>query len=166
MKLVSLFHIIIILLIVCFAESIIFAQQINLTGLPIIRNYPSSEHGGTPQNWAIVQDKRGIMYFANTGGLLEYDGSSWRLIPIENEAARTVAIDSSGTIYVGGVDQFGFLEPDLTGKLKYTSLVNLLPVDERNFGDVWTIWAVNSGVYFQTASHIFFYKNCIIFLSR
>jgi hypothetical protein len=73
-----------------------FAQSNDLTGLPIIRNYLPSEHGGTQQNWAIVQNKKGIMYFANTGGVLEYDGSSWRLIEIENEVARTIAIDERG----------------------------------------------------------------------
>jgi len=144
-------------------SSLTFAQVESLTGLPIIRNYLPSEHGGTPQNWAIVQDKRGIMYFANTGGVLEYDGSSWRIIQIENEVARTIAIDSSGTIFVGGLDQFGFLKPDLNGKLTYTSLINYLPFEQRNFGDVWTIWPVPNGVYFQTTSHIFFYKNSILY---
>jgi signal transduction histidine kinase/DNA-binding response OmpR family regulator len=139
------------------------AQSNDLTGLPLIRNYLPSEHGGTPQNWAIVQDKRGIMYFANTGGLLEYDGSSWRLIKIENEVARTVAIDKRGTIFVGGVDQFGLLEPDLSGNLLYRSLLNYIPVEERNFGDVWSIWPVKDGVYFQSASHIFFINNAKIY---
>ena len=118
--------------------------QVNsFTGLPIIRNYSPSESGGTTQNWAIVQDKRGVMYFANTGGLLEYDGSTWRIIKVENEIARTVAIDSAGTIFVGGVDQFGILKADQSGKLKYKSLINFIPVEERSFGDVWSIWIVN-----------------------
>ncbi len=158
MKLIS-----IVFLITILSFAVLFAQGIDLTGLPIIKNYSPSEHGGTPQNWAIVQDKRGIMYFANTGGLLEYDGSSWRLIQIENEVARTVAIDSVGTIFVGGVDQFGFLKPDTSGKLNYNSLINLLPDTDRNFGDVWTIWPANNGVYFQSTSHIFFYSNSILY---
>lgn len=141
----------------------LFAQGIDLTGLPIIKNYSPSEHGGTPQNWAIVQDKTGIMYFANTGGLLEYDGSSWRLIKVENEVARTVAIDSIGTIFIGGVDQFGFLKTDTSGKLIYKSLINSLPEADRNFGDVWTIWPASNGVYFQSTSHIFFYSNSILY---
>jgi len=163
MKIKRLFQAIFFLIFNGYAFTGIFAQAVNLTGLPIIRNYFPSEYGGTTQNWAIVQDKRGVMYFANTGGLLEYDGSSWRLIQIENEAVRTIAIDSAGTVFVGGVDQFGFLETDLTGKLKYKSLINHLPIEQRNFGDVWTIWPVPNGVYFQTASRIFFYKNSIIY---
>lgn len=166
MKLLDLLRFIILLLIVLLTVSPVYSQQADLTGLPIVKNYLPAEHGGTPQNWAIVQDRRGIMYFANTGGLLEYDGSSWRIIKVENEVARTVAIDSSGTIFVGGVDQFGMLQPDHAGKMIYKSLINFIPVDERNFGDVWTIWAVTDGVYFQTKSHIFFYKNSIIYSAK
>lgn len=166
MKLFEFLQFILLLLIVCLTVSPIYSQQADLTGLPIIKNYLPSEHGGTPQNWAIVQDKRGIMYFANTGGLIEYDGSSWRIIKVENEVARTVAIDSTGTIFVGGVDQFGMLQPDHSGKMIYKSLINFIPIDERNFGDVWTIWTVTGGVFFQTKSHIFFYKNSIIYSDK
>ncbi len=163
MKFNRLFQAIIFSVFIGYAFTGIFAQAVNLTGLPIIRNYPPSENGGTTQNWAIVQDRRGVMYFANTGGLLEYDGSTWRMIEVENEVARTVAIDSAGTIFVGGVDQFGILVPDESGSLKYKSLINFIPVEERDFGDVWTIWPVNEGVYFQTKSHIFFYDNSILY---
>jgi ligand-binding sensor domain-containing protein len=44
-------------------------------------------------------------------------------------------------------------------------VTNFLPVEERNFGDVWSIWPVNDGVYFQSASHIFFLKNSTIYLT-
>lgn len=141
----------------------LFAQDGRLSGLPIIRNYPPSEHSGTPQNWAIVQDSRGIMYFANTGGLLEYDGSEWRMIKIENEVARTVAINDSGTIFVGGIDQFGLLRPNSSGKLEYHSLIKHLPANEREFSDIWTIWPTANGVFFQSTSHIFYLENSVIY---
>lgn len=140
-------------------NSALHAQENNLTGLPLIKNYLPSEHGATPQNWAIAQDKRGVMYFANTGGLLEYDGVSWRLIEIENDVARTLAIDDEGTIFIGGIDQFGFLTVDSNGKHRYQSLTHLLPVEERNFGDIWTIWPAKDGVYFQSTSHIFLFDD-------
>ncbi len=132
---------------------------IKTIGLPIIRNYLPSDYNATPQNWAIVQDKRGIMYFANTGGVLEYDGISWRLIEVTNDVARTLAIDKNGTIYVGGIDQFGFLKPDSSGNMRYISLNTLLPDNEREFGDIWSIWASERGIYFQSTSHIFLIKD-------
>jgi hypothetical protein len=50
------------------------------TGIPFIQNYAPKDYHADSQNWAIVQDRRGIMYFGNSDGVLEYDGVSWRLI--------------------------------------------------------------------------------------
>ena len=130
-----------------------------IAGLPVIRNYSPSEYNATPQNWSIVKDKRGVMYFANTGGVLEFDGVEWRLIPVTNEVARNLAIDKNGIIYVGGVDEFGYLQPDSVGLMKYISLVKLLPPDARRFGDIWSVYASARGVFFQSASHLFLIKN-------
>ncbi len=95
------------------------------------------------------------MYFANTGGVLEYDGVQWRLIPVKNEVVRTLAIDENGIIYVGGVDEIGCLQPDSAGLMKYVSLTHLLPSDERGFGDIWSIYVSETGIFFQSASHLF-----------
>lgn len=46
---------------------------------PIVRNYSVSDYNAGIQNWAIAQDERGVMYFGNNSGLLEFDGSAWRL---------------------------------------------------------------------------------------
>ncbi len=151
----------------------VFAQSKNILdsnseiiGLPLINNYSPSDYNATPQNWAIVQDDRGIMYFANTGGVLEYDGVSWRLIEVNNEVVRTIAIDKSGIIYVGGIDEFGYLAPDSIGKMKYVSLISLLPEKEREFGDIWSIWPSRRGVFFQSASHLFLIKKPVEFLQN
>ncbi len=37
----------------------------NITGIPFIQNYGPKEYGALSQNWAIVQDQRGIMYFGS-----------------------------------------------------------------------------------------------------
>ena len=42
--------------------------------LPEITNYPPSINGGQTQTWDITQGKDGKLYFANSYGLLIYDG--------------------------------------------------------------------------------------------
>ncbi|MGH7602060.1 MAG: hypothetical protein ACREOI_37325, partial [bacterium] len=42
----------------------------NETGLPFIRNYGPKEYGAHAQNWTILQDERGVMYFGNGIGVL------------------------------------------------------------------------------------------------
>ncbi len=56
------------------------------TGKPFIHNYTSKEYKAHVQNWSIAQDSRGVMYIGNGDGILEFDGTSWRLIPIEAQS--------------------------------------------------------------------------------
>ena len=84
------------------------AQTSSDAGCPFIRNYTPDEYDADPQNRSVIQDKRGVMYFGNTDGVLEYDGKNWRLIKVaNNSAALSLTIDSSGIIYVGAFGEFG-----------------------------------------------------------
>ena len=56
-------------------------------GIPFIQNYSPKVYKQDPQNWSIGQDKRGIMYFGNSNGLLEYDGINWRLLTVRNNSS-------------------------------------------------------------------------------
>ncbi len=130
----------------------IYAQH---CGLKYSRNYSSKDYVIQPQNWCILQDQRGVIYAANGGGILEYNGASWNPITIPNLTARSLAVDETGTIYVGGIDEIGFLAPDAQGRLKYESLLDYIGKDKRNFGWVWRTHAAESGVYFRTSKYLF-----------
>ncbi len=136
----------------------LYSQELNRElGIPVIKNYTPKEYGAHSQNWAIAQDKNGIMYFGNSNGLLEYDGVSWRLISVLNGAVRSLTISNeteNGVIYIGGIDEFGYLAPDKNGTLEYKSLKKLLPKKEKNIGDVWSTVVNSEGIYFQTTSHL------------
>jgi len=91
-------------------------------GLPFITNYTPRDYGAGAQNWGIVQDDRGVMYFGNTRGVLEFDGVSWRLIEVPSTTgARWLAKDERGTIYVSVYGRFGYLRADEVGSLEYAS---------------------------------------------
>lgn len=126
-------------------------------GFVPIRNYSSLEYSARPQNWALVRDQRGLMYVGNNEGILEYDGNKWRLIKTPNEEkVRSLAIDSSGIIYVGTNGDIGYLSPDSAGKLQYRSLLNKISHQKnKNFGDVWRTMVTNDGVYYQSSDIIF-----------
>ncbi len=104
-------------------------------GLPVIESYNARAYNGFPQIWTILEDRRGIMYFGNSGGeILEYDGVTWRKITTAN-VVRSLAIDDSGKIWVGSGSNFGYLSPDATGKLNFVSLLDKVPAEQRNFGE-------------------------------
>jgi DNA-binding CsgD family transcriptional regulator len=128
----------------------------NTIGLPEIINYSKYQYSGGLQNWDIVQDKQGIVYFANNEGLLTFNGISWLLYPLPNKTiVRSVVIGEDGRIYVGGQDEMGFFAPDTRGKLVYTSLIKQISANNRAFGDVWDIVNYKNGVFFRTPSKIF-----------
>lgn len=125
-------------------------------GNPFIRNYSPKEYKAHEQVWSIVQDHRGLMYFGNSDGILEYDGSAWRLIESTRETpVRSMDVTTDGRVYVGGVADFGYLEPDSVGSLHFKSLVRFLPDSLKTFSDVWVTRATSHGVFFMTYELIF-----------
>jgi serine phosphatase RsbU (regulator of sigma subunit) len=120
-------------------------------GRPLIRNYDPTEFGAAFNYWAIAQDQRGVMYFGNWNGVLEYDGVSWRLISTPNRSGvRSLAIEANGRIYVGAVGDLGYLAPDAIGNMRFVSLLDHVPPENREFNEVWYSYATSQGVYFRT----------------
>ena len=129
-------------------------------GFPYIKNYAPSEYKAHVQNFDAVQDNRGIMYFANFRGILEFDGQTWRTIQTSKISQVTsLAIDSTGTIFVGAAGEIGFLKPDAKGELLFSSLDDALNQEDRNFKYIITILATKTGVYFVTDSSILIWNN-------
>jgi signal transduction histidine kinase/ligand-binding sensor domain-containing protein len=127
------------------------------SGRPFIRNFPPSEYRAYSQNWAVTQDSRGIMYFANSDGLLEYDGINWRLtkLPI----VRSFAIDSLGRIYVGLENDLGYLEPDHDGNYQFTSLKSKIPENYKDYTLVNDTYINGNEVIFSCYKIMYIYKN-------
>ena len=124
-------------------------------GFPYIKNYYPSEYKAHVQNFGVVQDTRGIMYFANFRGILEFDGQTWRTIQTSKISQVTaLAIDSTGTIYVGAAGEIGFLHSDAKGVLVFSSLEDSLPPEYRHFKYITSILATKDGIYFVTDATI------------
>lgn len=144
--------------------SVLFACAQNTIGIPNIVNYSKLAYQAGSQNWNIVQDKTGILYFANNDGLLSFDGSFWRLYPLPNKTiARSVAIDDDGRIYIGGQGEIGYFTPAANGELAYTSLNKLLTAKDNDFADVWNICFFDKHVFFRSNRKILdYYQNKVV----
>lgn len=126
----------------------------------LFRWFKALEYKGSEQNWAIVQDRRGLVYVGNNeGGVLEYDGERWRRIPVtENRIVRSLSVGESGVVYVGLVGDFGRLVPNKQGVLQYRSLTDLLGENLPVFSDVYRTYTIGNTIYFCTTSCIFAYN--------
>ena len=124
------------------------------TGYKFFKNYSAEDYDHYPQNWAIAQAENGILYVANNAGILEYDGVTWRYIEVPNLTVRSLAIDKTGTVYIGGVGEIGFLAPDSTGTLKFKSLTGHLPEKHKEFSTIMKTYVSGKGVYFQASKFL------------
>lgn len=136
--------------------TILFSQ----TGQFFIENYPPHVYNGDGQIWSIVQDNRGIMYFGGNNAIYEFDGTNWSSIEQEGEklSIRSLAVDSSGLIYVGCTSDLGYLSPNQKGKLEFVSLADQIDTAYRQFTDVWTMATIGKTVYFCTNEYLFRYN--------
>ncbi len=139
----------------------VIAQNFEEYGIPFVKNYTDKDFvGSSQQNWAVVSDNRGVLYFGNNYGVLEYDGYNSNIIEIDNHTyVRSLAVDKKGVVYVGAQADFGYLSADNLGRLKYISLAPLLQEEEKDFKDVWKTYVTSQGVYFQSFERLFRYKD-------
>lgn len=142
----------------CFSQNII-SQDYNL-GVPIIQAFPKDISQSGSQNWDVVQDKLGIMYFANNDGMLAYDGTIWTIFPLPNYTiVRSLAIDEAGIIYAGGQNEFGRYIPNENGEWQFESLKHLIPKEFQYFEDVWGIEITSDGIFFMASEKLFLLKD-------
>lgn len=126
---------------------------------PTIINYNNLEYKAGLQNWSTVQDDNGILYFGNNEGLLTFNGQYWSLHQLPNQTIiRSVKLDKTGRIFVGGQDEIGYFSPRKNGTLQFTSLKDLIPENDRNFADIWNIAVHNDEVFFLENTKLFHYK--------
>lgn len=107
-----------------------------------------------PQNFAVTQDAQGLVYVANNNGVLQYDGVAWRVIEV-SQWVRSLATDAQGTVYVGAIGDLGYLEAGPKGSLRYASLLEFIPEEDRDFTEIWATLATRDGVYFQSRERLF-----------
>ncbi len=145
-----------------FFAGIIMGQTTHETehGFPFIKNFSAADYKAHAQNFAIVRDRDGILYFGNFAGVLQYDGEFWRLIPTEKTTkVSALGIDSSGKVYVGALGEIGTLESDTHGKLSFKSLIASAGAKVPSFQDVMQIFPTQDGVYFITERIVFLWHN-------
>lgn len=168
------------IIILLFIAVLNLQAQLNKYGAPLIKNYSTQVTTGTEINWWITKDKFGAVYFGNDDkGVIRYDGSTWSTIQVRNNSrVRALGTDNNGIVYVGGAFEFGYIEPDNTGKLVYVSLSKRYdsstgesanqsdnkPAGTENkssgvnIGEIFSLAAHDSSVYYLSYEALFIYN--------
>lgn len=124
-------------------------------GIPNIQNFRPRDYRAGTVNQAITQDSLGLIYVANSAGVLVYDGVEWRRIKLpENMPARSIC-NSNGRIYVGGSNDFGYLSHNEKGALQFISLKAFVPDSLQDFKSVGECIPVGNNVFFRAYYALF-----------
>ena len=159
--------------------AILFLATIFLSALaqetPPLINYPAPLYKAHNQNWDICQSADDLIYSANSDGLLEHDGASWKLYPLpDGQIVRTALYDektmkpaggkvlnraakAEQRIYVGGFSEFGYWKKESDGQLKYYSLSKKTGFASLKSEEIWHILKTPEYIYFQSFSVIYRY---------
>lgn len=131
----------------------------NTIGMPEVISFPKDLYRAGTQNWKIAQDKNGIMYFANNEGLLTFDGNFWKKYTVPNGTiVRSLAIVQN-RIYIGAQSEIGYFSSGTNGVLKYTSLTEKIPDNDRGFADVWDVIPYGDKVFFRSNKKVIQFDN-------
>ncbi len=129
-------------------------------GLRAVRTFGPRDFGARSRCTSVTLSRRGLLYAGNQEGVLEYDGVSWRLIPVANRTiAWSVDVDSHDRVVVGAMEELGLLEPDSHAELRYRSLLPLVPPEARPLGDVLAVHAAGDAVVFRTRSRLLVFRD-------
>ncbi|MFC1898297.1 triple tyrosine motif-containing protein [Candidatus Cloacimonadota bacterium] len=135
--------------------------EIDMAREPVIWNFSPEAYNAHHHNWAAIQDERGLMYFGNNQGILEFDATFWRYIYLPNgSAVYASAKNPEGRIYFGGNGELGFIAPDESGAVRYISMLDLLPAEYRaSVGRVFQILPFNNKIAFLTDKTLYILEN-------
>ena len=131
------------------------AQQLS----PPIQNYSSLDYNAASQNWDIALNDKGVLYAANSQGLLSYDGQRWSLFPLESGSIVRSVYPYKERIYTGSYREFGYWEKDSKGDMCYTSLIPLLGDYDLQSEEFWEIMSYKGAIFFRSFGAIYRYAN-------
>lgn len=140
------------LIVILFSFFQVIAQE-----LPPVMNFGPNQYNAGNQNWMIDQDQKNNLYFANSTGLLEYNGENWNLYPVPNNTIVRSLKTVDERIYTGAYMEAGYWERDDFGILKYTSLVSKFPNAIGDGEQFWDIEFIDDLVVFRSFGGIYFY---------
>lgn len=127
----------------------------NYYGVPYIQNYSPMEYGSERQNVSMIQDHRGISYFGNQNGILIYDRLGWSNIYLPG--FPRMDISTSGRIYVGGFNEFGYLSTE-GERVSYQSLKNHF-LKAEDFGLVMNVVTSGEITFFESIENLYLYHH-------
>lgn len=117
--------------------------------LPDIQCFDKLDYHAGRQNWAIDIDQNGIVYFANSEGLLYNVYSEWQFSPLPSKGQITSVLALNDTVFCGG-NEYGFFVKE-NGTLVFHHLGFV------NGGKVWNIASFDGNIIYQSENTLIYF---------
>jgi len=137
-----------------FLLSVITIFSYGQEGNAFIQNYSPKIEEADGKNFAITQGGNGVMYFANSRGIITYDGVRWGFVDTPGTPFSLTTDTESGKVYVGCKGDFGYLEIEKTGEEVYESISD----DGDEFGEITNIFTTDGNVFFYSTRVVYQYE--------
>ncbi len=126
--------------------------------MPFLTSWGPDDYGGTPTNYDVVQHPQtGFIYVGNGSGVLEFDGTTWRLMKLGSLGnVPVIVVDARGTVWLGASNAIAELRPNGRGELEPVDVTERLPTAEREIGRLYLGAAAPDGVYFASPTKLVF----------
>lgn len=126
-----------------------------------IVNFDKSAYGKGAQTWQIAPYNDQYVYFANKNGMVQFDRNTWTIFPMNNfsDVRSILASTTQKRIYAGGINEFGYYEPEADGRLVYHCMSDSLDSDVRFLGNIWGIHEADNILYIQGDDRVVKYLN-------
>lgn len=124
---------------------------------PGVHSFSVADYGGGTQNWGVTQDEEGLIYVANTTGVLRFDGAKWSTLLLPGMPTVRAVRFGNGRLYAGGYGEFGYFDNPAGSAPSWHSLSDQLEATDRD-EEIWNIELLDDGkVIFQSFGRIFLY---------
>jgi hypothetical protein len=136
-------------LILCLVCSVCtFAQ----TGNYFLSHFSPDQERSNMVCFDLVQDDRGVFYFATQAGVLQFDGINWDQISTQS-TIYAIERTQGGDIFVAGSNGFGKIEKNENGLEVYLPLY-----EDKDIEYVFQITVLDEKVYFLSDHTVFEYN--------
>ena len=132
----------------------------NEPGSPYIQVFFFKDYSFNSKSYSIAQNHQGVIFVGNFNGILEYNGSSWKQHKFSGRPF--MAADDEGTVFAGGLNEFGYLAGNKMNQAVFISLTHVFPDSLQPFGQISALKTIGKKVYFTTKSHLLMWNGEVI----
>jgi len=130
------------------------------TGNYFVQNFLPKTYLSHANNQGITQDTNGVMFVANTNGVLIYDGINWNICKREDEISiMCISKTQEGEIVIGAEDgDIALIAKDKGGNYIYKSLFDNSNSTKREADVVRQIICLGNSTFFLSSDRLIEYK--------